>query len=321
MKTNFDQAINDLTDICKQIINFAEKENPFSVKKEKKKGSKNQPQKALSNYLADYLLSEEENNKEDVLVTYKKIRVPLLKGWKNDEWLKLTPVSIYSGAIEPDDSRRIMLSTIYTLACQYRDQTKVVLKDLPVQAYDNHEELLFPAKFQLYMYRAFLYCLNENTYPDDIANLTAIVNELEKELKIEPVNTSKALGTVNGSGSTASQQRFDPSMMSGFFDLAKDIMTKMNINIPEGTQMPSNPNQVMEAASSVFTSPDTKDFIAEIGQSMKDSQNFGDALQKVMGKIQDPNTIERFKQMATNLIPTETMTTSDQSSGQNNATN
>ena len=315
MKTNFDQAINDLTDICKQIINFAEKENPFSVKKEKKKEKKSQPHKALSNYMADYLLSEEDANKEDVVATYKKIRVPLLKGWKNDEWLKLTSVSIYSGAIEPDDSRRIMLSTIYTMACHHRDQTKAALKDLPVQAYDNHDELLFPAKFQLYMYRLFLYCLDKDTYPDDITNLTAIVNELEKELKMETTSGSKAVTTGNGT----SQQRFDPSMMSGFFDLAKDIMTKMNINIPEGTQMPSNPNQVMEAASSVFTSAETKDFIADIGQSMKDSQNFGDALQKVMGKIQDPNTVERFKQMASNLIPSESMTTgsSDQNSGNN----
>src|SRR5690606_23241293 len=93
-------------------------------------------------------------------------------------------ITIYSGAAEPDDERKIMLTAIYNLACRHRDQTQEALKGLPVESFEGRVELLFPGKFMLYMYRVFLFALNKEENPDDVTKLEAIVADLEKELNI-----------------------------------------------------------------------------------------------------------------------------------------
>ena len=274
MANDFDQSMKDLLDISKKIIVFCSVDNSFATKKEKKKSVKNPILKALENYSADYTMSDEDGNKDDVVVTYKKIKAALLKGWKVDEWLKISTISIHSGAIEPDDKRRIMLSAVYTLACRHRDQSKENLKGLPVEAFDGHDELLFTAKFQLYMYRVFLFALSGEEFGDDITKLAAIVGELEKELKISPLSAKKVEG--------GEAPKSDNPLVEGFFGLAKDLVGKMGIQLPEGAQMPTNGGNIMEAAASIFTKPETKDFLTDIGESMKGAKDFGDVLQGLL---------------------------------------
>ncbi len=297
MSSDFDQSMKDLLDISKVIISFSSIDSSFATKKEKKKSVKNPILKALENYSADYLLSDEEGNKDDVIITYKKIKAALLKGWKVDDWLKVSTISIHSGAIEPDDKRRIMISAIYNLACRHRDASKDNLKGLPVEAFDGHEELLFPAKFQLYMYRVFLFALDGEEFGDDITKLAAIVGELEKELKIAPLSAKK--------GENAEAPKSDNPLVDGFFGLAKDLVGKMGVQLPDNAQMPSNGGNIMEAAASIFTRPETKDFLVEVGESMKGAKDFGDAFQRVMGKFQDPGSVDRLKKMASSVIPAE----------------
>ena len=299
MSSDFDHSMKDLLEISKKIITFNSIDSSFATKKEKKKSVKNPILKVLENYSADYTMSDEDGNKDDVIVTYKKTKAALLKGWKVDEWLKIASISIHSGAIEPDDKRRIMLSSIYTLACRHRDQSKENLKGLPVEAFDGHEELLFPAKFQLYMYRVFLFALSGEEFGDDITKLAAIVSELEKELKILPLSAKKA------EGGSAEVPKSDNPMIDGFFGLAKDLVGKMGVQLPEGTQMPVNGGNLMEAAASIFTRPETKDFLTDIGESMKGARDFGDAFQRVMGKFQDPASVDRLKKMASAVMPAE----------------
>lgn len=297
MTTNFDQAIKDLVNICKKILDFNSVDTSFATKKERRKNIKNPILKCLENYYADYSLMDEEGNKDDVMVTYRKIKAALLKGWKVDEWLQSSKISIYSGAIEPDDKRKIMLSAIYTTACRHRDTSKENLKGLPVEAFEGHEELLFPSKFQLYMYRAFLFALSGEEYGDDITKMAAIVSDLEKELKIS---------TSNKNGEEVAKP--ENSLTDGFFGLAKDFVGKMGVQIPEGAQLPTNGTNMLEAAASIFTRPETKDFLNDIGETMKGARDFGDAFQKVFAKFQDPSSLDKLKKMASSVIPPEMVT-------------
>jgi len=298
MASEFDQSMKDLLEISRKIIDFNTIDNSFATKKEKKKITKNPILKCLEKYSADYNLSEEEGNKDDVLVTYKKIKAALLKGWKYDDWLKSTNVTIYSGALEPDDKRKIMLSAIYVLACRHRDQCRDSLKGLPVEAFDGREELLFPAKFQLYMYRVFRYALNDETYSDDITKITTIISDLEKELKVPPLTIKKEGGTIEAS-------KPENPLVDGLFGLAKDLISKMGVQLPEGAQLPMNGSNIMEAAVSIFNRPETKDFLLDIGETMKGAHDLGDAFQKIVSKFQDPNSVEKLKKMATSVLPTE----------------
>ena len=147
------------------------------------------------------------------------------------------------------------------------------------------------------MYRVFLFALSGEEYGDDITKLAVIVSELEKELKIAPVSTKK--------GESGESSKSDNPLVDGFFGLAKDLVGKMGVQMPEGTQMPTSSGNIMEAAASIFTRPETKDFLVEIGDSMKGARDFSDAFSRVIGKFQDPGSVDRLKKMASSVIPTE----------------
>lgn len=308
MSSHFDQAMKSFIDLSKSILKFNTDANYFATKKEKKKHVKNPILKCLENYSADYTLSDEEGNKDDVMVTYRKIKAALLKGWKVDDWLKASNIVIYSGAIEPDDKRKIMLSALYNLACRHRDHSKESLNGLPIEVYDGREELLYPAKFQLYMYRVFLFALSGEEYGEDITALNNIVSELEKELKIQP-STKKP----------GEEVKSDNPIMDGFFGMAKDILSKMGVSIPEGTQLPAGGSEIMGAATSLFGRPEVKDLMSDIGESMKSARDPGDAIQKALAKFQEPNSLNKIKKLASNLIPPEAMASLNGMSTPNNS--
>lgn len=293
MANFFHQSMDNLIKLSKDIIEY----NSLGDIIVAKKGGKNPVLKYLNNYWTDYNLSSEEGNKEDVLTTYHKIKVALLRGYKFDDWLKNAKITIYSGAAEPDDKRKIMLTTIYNLACRHRDQTQETLKGLPVESFEGRIELLFPGKFMLYMYRVFLFALDKEKYSDDVSKLEAIVAELEKELNVPPLSEESI------KGKTENKSEVGSSIVDGFLGIAKDIVTKMGIQVPDGIQLPSNGGDVMKTVSSVFTQPETKDFITDIGETMKESKDFGEAFQKVLSKFQDPKQMEKIKTMAKGMVP------------------
>lgn len=297
MASFFHQSMDNLIKLSKEIIEYNSLGDVTILKKGGKK-AKNPIMKCLANYQTDYDLSSEEGNKEDVLMTYHKIKAALLRGYKFDDWLKNAKITIYSGAAEPDDERKIMLTAIYNLACRHRDQTQEALKGLPVESFEGRVELLFPGKFMLYMYRVFLFALNKEENPDDVTKLEAIVADLEKELNI-PALTE---GGDKGKGE-AKNENGNNNLVDGFLGIAKDLVAKMGIQVPDGIQLPSNSNDVMKTVSSVFTQPETKDFIADIGETMKESKDLGDAFQKVLSKFQDPKQMEKIKNMAKGMSP------------------
>lgn len=286
--SEFDQSISDLVALCKEILNYnSVAENPFATQKEKsKKKIKNPILKCLERYKDDYDLSDEEGNKEDVVATYKKIKVALLKGHKFDEWLKNGEVNIFSGSIEPDKDRRMMLSAIYLNSCRIRDQVKSSLTGLPVEAYELKKEILHPAKFQLYMYRVFLFSLSGQEAGEDITKIAAFVSELEKELKISPV----------GKEGTVAAQGIVPQFpgMDGMLGFVKDMMAKSGIQMPEGAQGSFDPSSMVQEVMKSFNSPEVSKVFGEVTESLKGSRDIGDVFSKVMTKMSDPGMQEKL---------------------------
>lgn len=292
MSKEFDQAMKDLLDLAKRILDYKSQEISFATKKEKKRTVKNPILKALNNYREDYSLTDDEGNREDVTIAYKKYKVALLKGWKSTDWLKSTSAAIYSGAIEPDDKRKISLSAIYNTASRISNEAKESLSGLPIQAFEGKEELIFPELFQLHMYRVFLFGLSGEDYSEDITKLGVIVDELEKELKVKPLG-KKEDGKIEGAN----------GFVEGIAGLAKDFVAKMGVPVPDNVNLSTltGGNNIMETISGVFTRPETKDFIADIGETMRGAKDFGEATQKIFAKFQDPQSMEKLKKVASSL--------------------
>ena len=300
---SFDASMKDLLALCRKILKNKSEENTFATKKERKKNVKNPFLKNLDNYSVDYTLNSDDGNKEDVMISYSKYKAALLRGWKNDEWLKNGNVTIYSGAIEPDEKRKIMLSAIYNMACKMRDQTRESLSGLPIEMYADREELLHPTYLLLHMYRLFMYALNGDQYGDEITKLNLTVVELEKELKINKDVNNNNNNTENGDKKSANP------FIDGIAGLAQDFVSKMGV---QGVDQGAINNVVqgaglMEAASSIFNRPETRDLLSDFAESMKGSQNIGDALPKILAKFQDPRNMEKIKNMASSIIPPQMM--------------
>lgn len=273
-----DAAVKDFIEHCKKIIE-AKTENTFATKKEIKK---NVALRNLENYEYDYSINDDEGNKEDILDAYKRYKVAILKGWKHDDWLRRGDASIYSGSIEPDKKRRIMLSMIYTMATQLREKSLEELKGLPEEAFDGKLELTFPQYFLLYLYRVFMLTLDGG---EDVTKLNNIVSELERELKLrtEIVSTEAPL-------------------TDGILGFAKDMAAKMGVTLPENLNFkPESGKNLMEVMSSMFQRPETQEFIQDIGNTFKESKDFTEALPKIFGKIKDPKTIDKVKNMASEM--------------------
>lgn len=298
--SEFDQSINDLISLCKEILNYnSVVENPFATEKEKrKKKIKNPILKCLERYKEDYDLTEEEDNKEDVVATYKKIKVALLKGYKFDEWLKNGEVSIYSGSIEPDKDRRLMLSACYLNSCRIRDKVKSSLAGLPVEAYELKNEILYPAKFQLYMYRIFLFSLAGEEFGEDITKLGGFVAELEKELKISPVSKDGIVATPS----------IVPQFpgMDGMLGFVKDMMAKSGLQMPDGQQMNLDPSSMLQEAMKAFNNPEVGKVFSEVGESLKGSRDIGDICSKVLSKMSDPGIQEKLMKIVPQGLTTST---------------
>lgn len=290
----FKTAMKNLLDHAEKILEAKASQNTFATARERKKDPL---KKCLSNYRKDFESSSEEDNKEDVVLTYRKFRIMLLKGPAVDEWLlKGKAVAIYSAANDPDEKHKIPLSTLYNTACTIRDKLKESLAGLPVEAYSAAEELLYPSFLQLYMYQVFLLSLSGEEFGDDITKLTKIADSLDKEIRgIAVTGTAPA--------ETISVLQANP-MLEGIFGLAKDTMTKMGIDLPTNIDPSAANFNIADIAGTIFSRPETKDLMSNFGNVLKDSRDIGDAFQKAFSVMQDPKTVDTLKKVFVPAVET-----------------
>lgn len=299
MGDNFNASVTDLLSICRKVFALKEESSNLSfATKRERRNDKDQNKKLLENYASDFMLSDEQDNKEDIISSFKQYKLAFLNGFKSEELLRSNNIAIYSGADEPDPKHKLPFSYIYNLACILREKSKTRLVGLPVEAYAGCEELLYPAYMQLYMYRVLLFSLPEENYKEEIVKVSHYVTELEKELKISTKLSLVEEKTVDNLGSAVGE---------GIAGMAKDFASKMGFELPKEMAMP-NPTEIMGIASAFFSKPETRELMNDFGSTMsevKDVSDIGEGIKKMMTKFQEPEVIEKITKVATSFVKPE----------------
>jgi len=267
----FDKEINALFTNSKTIIKAKD------ATKLKINGPQVNPvMKCLNKYIKAYELSEPDDHKEYFLNIYKKYRVPILKGYKNDSWLRKNSIIIQfgEGLENVNKEIRIMLSSIYNTACQLRKDAETNLEGLPDEAYENCQELIYPDIFMLHLYRLF----RESLPPDneDRSKLNNLVTEIEGELGIE---------------SESQVQTNAPSGFSGMMNLISGLLPKLGIPAPDVSKMPSE-QEMSNILNNLLNNPQTQSTISNVFTSLSDCQDLGQLATKLLSGLNDPKLTE-----------------------------
>src|SRR5947209_2545967 len=235
---------------------------------------------ALKKYITTYNRTSPWEHIEFFMAVYQKYRSAIKIGYKNDEWLKVETVNIRYG--DSKSPIRIPLSMIYNLACKIRDLVKEELKGLPDEMYEDKVELIYPDVFMLHLYRVFYECVifHQNVkFKDDANEIKTIIQEIEKELKVEP----EAELNTTGSG-----------MMGGIMNMATKVMGQLGIKPPENAKLPSE-QELGNVITSVFDNPNTKSVIGGIFNNLKDCTDIGQVMNKLAGTLADPKLSQAIK--------------------------
>jgi len=209
----------DMNALIKQLKNTIEAKEKTKYIKSKKPT----PLKVYLNKYAQVLDRTLPEEHEDYFMSvYKKYRIPILSG--KDDWLRdeKNHVQITYG----HSKIRIMLSSIYKMACQLSDDAEKKLEGFPDDAYEECTDLIRKDIILLHLYRIF----REFVSDVDKKRLSKIIQRLEEILGLEPeesmeegsssnpVNPLTDLGKlastiVSGLNNTASENNISPDEM------------------------------------------------------------------------------------------------------------
>lgn len=261
--SNFEKSLGELLKVSKDIMVAHEKLNlKFSSKK-------NPILARLENYIKTF---EQTDDYSDHTWPFQKIyrdnKTAILRGPARDSWLSSTTktgiIVNFGEQFDLKNDIKIHLSAIYANACKNRDQIEESLQGLP--DIEQAEELLYVPKFMLRLYEIFVEVCGSK---EEKEKLSDYIDILSREAKVKR-NVKK----------TATSD--DP--LSGFMDVASNIMKQVGIQMPEGQKMPS----AQELSSKLQTMMARPEVSSKIGNVMKDLQgcnNFGEMIGKVMGNL------------------------------------
>lgn len=272
LKENIDALMKQLKDVM--------------IEHEKKKlvKSRNPILVSLNKYIKVLEQTRPEEHREYFLKVYKRYRIAILAN-KNDRWLKRNSVKIVYG----DSKIRIMLSSIYNIACNLADAEEDRLDGLPDDAYEDCLNLIRKDVILLHLYRVF----KEFAPEDDQEKLTRVVAYYEDLVGLEvskptktaadaPKNPMGAIGDllnnlVSGFNKTAEENNIsadeippigkvlnDAMNNDAIKNVFQDLMTKLSDGSLGGEG--GNPlEEIMKGVSKTITSPE---FAETVGNTM-----------------------------------------------------
>jgi len=223
-----------------------------------------------------------EEHEEYFMEVYRKYRIPILAN-KNDKWLRKNNVQVSYGG----SKIRIMLSTVYNIACQLANDAETKLDGFPDAAYEECIDLIRKDIILLHLYRIF----KEFAPEKDKKQLSAVIAKLEEVLGLESEEEVISKGSanpavanplgdlgklassiVNGLNSTAAENDISPDEMP---DLGKVIGSVFENDALQGIM-----KNLMNAVSSGSDSGEKPSFENAFGQVIKSlsSPEFKDAI-------------------------------------------
>lgn len=232
---------------------------------------------------------------------YNRNRHDILNCLKDDRWIRTGRLVVQfgegiKGIEEKCRPMRIMLSDIFLIACDLQDAAKKSLDGLAEELTESvgGKDLIRPNILLLHLTRIFYHL----TDGDDKKALGEIVTHIETELG-SPAKTvgSEPWITPSLSGGTSGEQA--PSGgLSGLFTMATNMMEKMGYKPPAGMKPPTE-TEISTVLNTVFNNDTTQNAIQGMFTSLQGCQDFGSAVNTVVQKVTDPETMNAIHDSVT----------------------
>jgi hypothetical protein len=282
----FEKGMKGLFVLIKTIIRCHNKQN-FSIS-----SKKNPILIHLEKYEQIYEKTEHAEHTQYFLDIYTSYRSRILRGQFRDDWLRDGKVIItYGSEAGCNSNSKILLSDVYNIACDIRKDIEDSLGDLP--DVDESKELLYPTAFMLHLYRIFCSIAPK----DDSSKLSNHLNEILSNLGIQ---TTPNTSSNNNSDSSAG----DNNGLQPLFNMAKQMMGKVGINIPDG-QMPKL-DDLTGSIGQMLNQPETMNMFGDLFGDLKDSSNMGEAMNKIVGKLGNESLQKKIAETMGNPVIQDT---------------
>lgn len=234
-------------------------------------------------YMKLYYQMEPEEHYQYFETLYNRNRAEFLNCIDDDEFLSNGNLVIQFGEgikdiVEKCKNVKIMISKFYQSASHLQSKC------------DNPDDIdsIRPKILMLHLFRIF-YHLNEGT---DKLRLGEIVTSLEKDLRTKTLTV--------GSEPWARVNSGEPSSLSGLFNIAKGMMSKFGINLPDNFQPPSD-NEVSDLMNNIFENADAQRTLQTVVTSLKDCDNLNDAIKTVVQNVTDEKTMSTIQESLKNV--------------------
>jgi hypothetical protein len=293
--TVFDKEINALFNHLKTVVKARD-----AAKLKLSGNAVNPILKWLNKYAKAYEYSEPELHKEYFANIFTKYRVPILKGYKNDKWLRQNNVVIQfgEGVDQVNKEIRIMLSSIYTTACQLKKEAEDSLEGFPEEAWESCQELIYPDIIMLHLYRLFRESLPSES--EDYPKLQALVSEIETDLGIDPSTTAPPTSATPNLGGGFSQ----------LIGMVSTMLPKLGITPPDGSKLPTE-TDINNVMGKVINNPQTQSMISNVLTSLSECKDITQVIHKLSTAIGDP----KLGELASSTIESAMASAPNQPSG------
>lgn len=256
----------------------------------------------LNKYLSMYNNMKPEEHFRYFETLYNRKRKDILDSIKDDRWLRNGRVIIQFGeginlkpAVQAKlKQTRIMLSDIFLIACDLQTQAEKALDgiegvdDTTIQAAGG-KDLVRPTILLLHLMRIFYYLAPDS----DKDQVGAVVTRLESDLGMTRRTVGQEPWKTQQNAVPMSQAA--TGGLSGLFTMAQGLMEKMGYQPPPGMKPPSE-GEISKVIESVFSNQTTQNAIQGMFTSLQGCQDFGSAMQQVVGNVTDPTTMAAIQE-------------------------
>lgn len=237
--------------LMKKLFVFSEE--VLQLKKATQLAVKESPvSKYLKNYIKVYNITKPEEHIPLFSKVYNENKLAINRSIKSLSWIVDDEVTVRFGDDKESRKYSIMLSAIYR-ACKeisqaFEDRIKKLPEKLKVKETSSGEEMKYPHRFQLMLYRIFREVAEER----DQTVLTERIRELEEITG--DVSETPTVDLLGGGG------------LDGIVKMVSGLLQNngQGLKLPEGIKFPSG-DEIGQALSGIVNSESTQSLLNSVG--------------------------------------------------------
>ena len=242
-------------------------------------------------YLGKYAQVYDKTSKSDPL-EHLPYFVPIARRYLDkiasgdDTWLLTGSINIQYGAGTKAESKtkqiKIMVSSIYQVACTLRDEKEAQLEGQPDEEWSKAHELNYPDILLLDLYRLLVLASPECDRP----KIRSQIERLEQDL-----------GLTQGATTTMSQGGLSSGALIG---MASQFASRLGINLPQGS-LP-NEREIGNLIDTFIGNDSTRNVIGQMFNEIQDCKTPGDLVNGLVRTLNDPQLAEALTSTATETM-------------------